>query len=246
MKIKIILLALFIIHYSLFITPTLAQEASKSATSSPSASLQQKLDDLKKQIASKAAALKQEVNKKMQNKAVAGEVIEKNSTKLILKTLKGNRSINLNEYTEYKSAKNKSLTEKNIVSGSYIVALGDMDEKNTLTAKRIILEEKSPLESQVVWGKVTKIGDNYINIFSKDNEELIILTSNSTKYLLGKEEAGFTDIKNTDALTVIFNKQNENFRNANFIYIIPVVGHFKPENSKTSTPSATTSAKPKN
>src|SRR3989344_1068464 len=158
--------ALFLILYSLFLTPVNAQVvATKSA--SQSASMVQKLDALKKEIASRAAQLKTEVTKKLENKMSLGSIqsIEssnKTNYQVIVKATKGNQTVKANEYTFLQNGlskvKKSNLVFKDLEKDDVIVALGDVDDKQNLNAKKIIrLDKYEPVEVKSIFGQVESV-----------------------------------------------------------------------------------------
>src|SRR5581483_7675450 len=117
------------LNSSLLTHHSLAADSSSSAkTASPSpSSLQQKVDQLKQEIASKAAVLKSEVNKQLQNKVYAGVVVEKSDNKISVATATGNKTILVNEYTDYRGSISAKQTKstfslKTLALGDFIAA----------------------------------------------------------------------------------------------------------------------------
>ena len=70
-----------------------------AADSSPSADIRTKLEELKRDIASKAAALKGEVNRKLQNKAYIGKLASKSDETVTLVTKSGPKIVNISQDT---------------------------------------------------------------------------------------------------------------------------------------------------
>lgn len=232
------LFVLFINHQSLFINHLYAVE------STPSSEIRSKLEELKREIASKAAKLKQEVNKKLKDKAYAGKVKSVSETSFTLAAHSGPKIVSINQDTGYGSQlkSKKKFSQKTIAEEDFVVALGDIDETGVLTAKKIILLPQMEESNKTsLWGKVIAISDKLITIKSRDNKNIAgSLTSGSA-------------VKLNDFIisTGQLNK-NEIFE-AEFVYIIPQGGFIKPKkittpSAKVSTPSAkptTSSAKPK-
>ena len=71
--------------------------------STPSANIKAKLEELKQEIASKAAKLKQEINLKLQNKAFIGTIKTKSINSITLASNTGSKIISLNQDTQYAS-----------------------------------------------------------------------------------------------------------------------------------------------
>lgn len=218
---------IFLIFTIIFIAPPVfATESSSSANMS--AELKVKLDEMKKEIASKAAKLKQEVNLKLQNKAFIGTLKSKTDTSLVLDSDTGTKNVTINQDTAYKSPLKK------LVAGDYIACLGDVDDNGVLTAKKIILQSPPKASSTFLWGQIISIADKLITIQTRDLRKIAVAPA-SLKDL---------NIRDFIILTGILNKNN--IFQADFIHIIPQGGIIKPK--KVATPSAkiaSPSAKPK-
>lgn len=239
-----------------------AQDSTSSATeASASTIIKQKVEDLKKEIASRAANLKQTVNKKLENKMIAGKVISSEEGSLTLEGKNGPRVIKYNEYTNYhpinakKGSKLRPPKPEDFSAGDFVVALGDLDDKSVLAAKKIVdSKETQRQESAFVWGQIESVKLPVIVIKQKDGSLQTITTGAKTAYFLGIEEASFADAKLGKSLAGRVIKDKSGQMTAGFIYFIPQAGFAKPEGktasdtAKISTPSAkqaSPSAKPK-
>ncbi|MBU1032182.1 hypothetical protein KKE03_04670 [Patescibacteria group bacterium] len=218
----IVLGMLFLLHPSPFtLHPALA------ADSSPSADIKIKLEELKKEIASKAAKLKQEVNTRLQNKAYVGNVKSKSDQSITLASRTGPKMISINQDTVYES-RVKSKTKfsfKTLAEEDYIAALGDVDETAVLTAKKIVLLPATNYEPKTyLWGQVISISDKLFTIKARDFKNVSATHKDSS----------VLKINNFVILTGKYNKNN--IFEAEFAYVIPQGGILKPKN--TATPSA--------
>ena len=101
-----------LILVSLLIGPTTVF----AADSTPSADVQSKLKALQNEIASKAAKLKNEISKKLQNKAYIGVVKSKSSNTLTLATRSGTKVVNTNQDTIYEPVKKGGIKEEDNVT----------------------------------------------------------------------------------------------------------------------------------
>lgn len=237
-NVKCLVVSIFVICYLLFASSAYAVEASSSAN------LLDKINALKKEIASKAADLKNEVSKKLQNKAYSGFVTEITDTSVLLDS---GKNILVNEYTEYsskvKSQKSK-LTLKDFAPEDYVVALGDVDDKLQLKTKLLI--KTQPLasdSSKLVWGQIISVFAGEITVKTRDNQEKDIQTTGATKFILGNDEASILDAKKGKFLVAKGKMQGEVLY-ARFVYYVPSVGFIKPE-KKAASSSATPSGSPK-
>lgn len=216
-----------------------------SATSpgSPSASIRQKLEELKKEIASKAAELKKEVSKKIENKAWAGIVKEKRDNQLILISNNIERTVIVNEYTVYQTKTKAAGALKDLLVGDYMIALGDVDDKNRLTAKKIVKKVRpKAVPNQLVWGQIQSNLAGQLVVKQKDNQKMTVDLLGKTIYRLGNEEASLVDVKINQFLVAVGDKGQDGSFEARFIYLIPSAGFIMPE-KKVASNSATTSSK---
>ncbi len=219
-KFTIIFLA-FATYYILHITyyiPVLAQESSPSASPLENSFLQ-KLNELREEVASKAAQIKLDINKKLQNKVHIGEISGITETEIKLLTRNEEKKIILNEYTEYDNETPRP-EFGDFKNRDYIAALGDIDDKGSLVAKKVVrLEKKEPDKKKFYFGQVKQVISSTITIDTKANENLNIVASNDTQYGTGNDEAVFSDIK-VGARIVVVGIPNENgIIQAEFIYL---------------------------
>jgi hypothetical protein len=234
-----ILILIFTATYHLQPATSLAQD------SSPSGSLLQKLTELKEDIASKAAQIKTEMSKKVQNKAIIGSILDIRSTDITIQTLNSVKTVKYDEFTEIIGSKGKKIEIDTLETRDNIAALGDVDDKNVLVAQRLIfLDNLASNSAQLIWGQIQKTSGSVITIKDKSGQTQTILTNAQTAFFLGSEEASMLDAKVEKYLTARVIKQKDNTLRARFIYFIPSPGFNKPlkQNSpitKYSSPSAT-------
>jgi len=226
--------------------------------STPSADIKSKLEELKREIASKAAKLKQEVNKKLKDKAYVGKVKLKSNSSLTLAAISGPKIVSINQDTVFESKQSlpskdgkiktkQKFSQKTLANEDFsaeganlsIVALGDIDETAVLTAKKIVLLPASPAGGPTpgeqlkihIWGQVIAISDER----SSSTSKLVTIKNRDNKNIAVSLPSGQTvKLNNFVILTGQLNK-NEIFE-AEFIYVIPQGGFIKPK--KIATPSA--------
>lgn len=195
--------------------------------SSPSADVTTKLKALQAEIASQSVKIKLEISKKLQNKVFAGFISSKSDNSLTLATKMGTRMVNINDYTEY-SGKGKI--------NDYVIALGDIDETEVLTAKRVIkTASPSAEERKAVFGQVTGTGDQMVTIRGKDGTNISVSVGSDTNYSFGKNPGSFDEIKVSEPIVVIGEMLKNNTLQARFVYIFPYTANMKP---KAASPSA--------
>lgn len=222
-----------------------------AADSTPSADLKDKLSELQREIASKAAQLKQQVNKNLQNKAYTGLVKTKSDNSLTLVSEGGAKIVSLNQDTEFDSNIRKitKYSLKTLKIDDFIAALGDVDENEVLTAQRIILSSP-PQDSKIhLWGQVISIADELITLTTKEGKNITVgVTSRTDLEKDDKSVSLSTLIKNNFVIITGVMGKNE-ILSADFIYIYSQPAFLKPKKVATpsaeTTKSATTSAKKK-
>lgn len=241
-KIFIISILFIILHSSFIFSTHAASPSPTTKESTQSSGLVQKLEELKKEIASKAADIKKEINKKLQNRAYSGVVIDKIDSQITVQDEKEIKKIKIDEYTTYqddKSTKKKQILLKDIVKDDFIIALGDVDDNNVLSAKKIVKTNPPKLaEKKFLWGQVQSIPAGTINIKTKDGTIMAVSTSGNTQFSVGNEEGSLADVKGGRYVAITANGNNV----ASFVYIITKGAALKIEKKET-TPSATPKAK---
>ncbi len=228
MRKLIIFTVILLMVYYLLPIPSYALEPATA-----SASLLEKLNILKKEIASKAASLKLDINKKLTNRFLSGEILSLNGNQITLSGQKNN-VVSVNEYTTYqnstadkKGVRKNKLELKDLITGDFIFALGDIDDKQILVARKII--KTDPLKSdngygsapgkKTIWGRVQSAANSVIILKTKDGSEFKALTGPKTTYSSGKGEISPGDI-NTGSVLVVVGKTSGDFFQTGFIYQI--------------------------
>lgn len=237
MKALSIIIIIFITVIMFVVFPAHASE------SSPSADIRAKLEELKKAIASKAAKLKQEVNRKLQNKAYVGKVKSKSANTLTLKTKTGSKTVSINQDTifESKIKSKQKFSQTTISEENYIAGLGDVDETASLTARKVILlptpnskQHATPSGSKTyLWGQVVSISDDLITLKGKDSTNVAVSPSTDAK------------VKVLDLVILTGNFGKNDIFEAGFVYIIPQSGILKPKKATSSAQVSTPPARPK-
>lgn len=232
-------IVLIILLFALTIRLTLYPNPLYAQTATPSGSLIEKLDALKKEIASKAAEIKTEINKKVQDKAIMGTILRIEDSQIVIESLNGNKNIKYDEFTEVVGLGNKKIKIQTLEEKDSIAALGDVDDKNTLVAKRLVfLPNFATVSGELIWGKIEKSSGGIITIKTKSDQADTILTNSQTEFFLGNNESSFADAKPEKFMTARGNRLKDGSLRARFIYFIPSVGFVKPGKNKTATKSS--------
>jgi len=242
-------LILFILYLAITLPSTLYPVPSQAQESSQSGSITDKINALKTEIASRAAQLKSEMTRKVQNKAIMGEIENISSNEITIKTLTESKTVRYDEFTEARGLKNKEIKVDTLERGDKIAALGDVDDKNTLIAQRLVfLERFASGSAELVWGQIQKTQGSTITLKTKSGQTENVVTTSQTNFFLGTNEASINDAKVEKHLLIRATRQKNNTLVARFIYFIPSMGFLKPDTSnsliKTSSPSATRSPEP--
>lgn len=212
--------------------------------STPSADIQKKLQELKAEIASKAAKLKTEVNRKLQNKAYIGIVKSKSETSITLASKTATKMISVNQDTLYedknptkKGTKKVTQSIKTLKEEINIAALGDVDDTGVLHAKKVII--LNPITYTLnpktyLWGQIISESDDLITVKNKeDKNETVSITEIKTKF------------KTDDFVIITGIKGKNEIIEASFLYVIPKGAVLKPKVATPSAKSATSSGKKK-
>ncbi|MBI2019076.1 hypothetical protein HYS95_00210 [Candidatus Daviesbacteria bacterium] len=227
LRVKFIITGFFLLLYALRfpLYPLYAAE------SSPSADIKSKLEEFKKEAASKAAQLKELISKKLQNKAYIGRVKSKSDNSVTLAAITGPKIISLNQDTVFAS-QIKTKQKLTINQEDQVVALGDIDETGVLIAKKIILIPTIDYELKTyLWGQVVLFEDKLATIRDKSNKNISAALPKEAK------------VKAGDFVILTGSKNKNEIFEAVFVYVIPYDGILKPKkiatpSAKISTPSA--------
>lgn len=211
--------------------------AAHATDSTPSADIKTKLEELKKEIASKAALLKQEVNRKLKDKAYIGKIKSKSDTSLTLATASGPKIVSINQDTVFDTniKSKQKFTPKTISEEDFVAALGDSDEIGVLTARKIILlkEVKDKQPKAFLWGQIISISGKLTTLKDSNLKNAAVVLPGSPKVRLND----FVILTGTNSSSDIFN--------AGFVFVYPQGGVLKTKKMASPSASATKSAAPR-
>lgn len=228
-----IIIIIFLTIINIIQLKAYATDSTQSAT--PSASVKSKLEALKLEIASKAAKLKTEINKKISNKAYIGTVASKSSTLITLTTKSATVSAEITQDTVYSTSGKAKFSLASLKTGNFIAALGEVDEKQVLHAKRVSLLPTTSYQLPIyLWGQIISVSDDLATLRNKEGKIGTISLSEIS-----------TSVKTNDFIIVTGNLNKNAILEAKFLYIIPQRFVIKPKNATQSAKLATQSAKPK-
>lgn len=237
------------LSFILIFPPVFAADSTSAAKpASPSGTMMEKINKLKEEIASRAANIRLEVSRKLQNKAIFGVIENIDGDRITVSQSGQSKTIVTTEYSEVlstvkNSAKLVKIKFKDLENGEYISALGDIDDKNSLNAKRIIKSTAVASDSaRLMWGKVESVSGSIIKLKDHDNQTQTIQTDFKTQYFLGGEESALSDVKANKVVVARIIESKERLYYSGYIYIVPQSQADKPE--KKASPSAQISATP--
>jgi len=238
----LIVITLFTFHFSLF-TFSYAAEATPSSGPVEEASIKSKLDQLKAEIASKAAKIKQEVSKELQDRVFIGNIQSISTLSLDLMTKDGPKKITLNIDTAYENLnpKSKSLNFGGLKKEATIAALGDIDDMGNLVAKKIVLLPTSPAPAKThLWGEIKAISKQTLTIEVKNSEKKVVLTDKDTDIQKNGLGALITAIEPGEKVIVSGMTKNDQLT-ASLIYVITSSSDPSPVPSPSPTPKTVSS-----
>ncbi len=209
------------VHCTLY--PIYAAESTPS--SNLSNDLKTKLDEFLKQSATKAAQFKQEISRKLMDKAYVGTLKSKNENSLTLACATGAKIVTVNQDTVFESKlkTKQKFSLKTLSEGDHIAALGDIDDNGVLTARKIVLLTQPANIKTYLWGQIVSMSDKLITIQTRQSKNVAVSFSQDNLKL-----RDFVIMTGTIGKNDIFQ--------AEFIYVISQGGVIKPK--KIATPSA--------
>ncbi|MBI3103329.1 hypothetical protein HYZ05_00140 [Candidatus Daviesbacteria bacterium] len=229
----LLLFTFYILHFTFYITTALAVDSTPSSKLNPKL-----LEEFNKQVASKAAKLKLDIDKKLTNKAYVGKVKTKSASSITLATKTGPKIASINQDTVFESKiKGKKYSQKLISEEDDVASLGDVDDTGVLIAKKIVLLDPKPYTlnpKSYLWGQIVAASEKLLTLKDKTLKNIAIAMPNQTSVKVG------------DFVLLSGNPGKNDIFKAEYVYVIPQGGILKPR--KVSTPSAklaTPSAKPK-
>jgi hypothetical protein len=248
---KFQILFVLVLGIMLFVSPVSAATASPSASpqATSSASLLQKINQIKETAASKAADFISTVTKKLQNKAYFGQISSINGDEITVSFQNGDKKILTTEYTVYSSTlkSTKKITSiDDFKEGEFVSGLGDADDKGVLKAKKLV--KSSPIasdSSKLVWGTITRAQSGTIWVKLADTTDQTITASGQTKVFLGQEEGSLLDMKSGKTIVARGKESKDRIISATYIYVVPNSVNDKPQKKPEPSFSASPSATPK-
>lgn len=236
----ILLTALFF-YYPLY--PIYAAESTDS-----SSLIKQKIEDLKKEIASKAAKIKEDISKHLQNKFILGQIKSFDDQGIVVEGNQEEKTILINEFTSFvRTDGTKKVDPKNIGTGNFALGLGEIDDKNNLLAKKVLISAISPeVDKRVVRGTVVSVEANLLTLRLRDDSTASAkLSKNTTLASAKRNDLGVSDIQ-PGSLVILVSAKPEDSDIARLVYLISQAKPTASPTLNTATPSASVKAIKKN
>lgn len=245
-ELRIKLILTLTISFFVFSSLFLPLHASALETPNPatlSAEIKEKLKVLQEEIASKAAELKQDIGKKLQNRVYFGQITSKGDNSFVLTTKNGTKNVTVNEFSEY-IGKSK-VSWKLLTTQDYIAALGDIDDNDVITAKRVVkIIPPKDNQKKIIFGQIVSTNDKSTTIQTQDNQTFNLVFDEDTTYQLGNTDSSAKEIKTGRSIVTVTATTKTESLYSRFVYIFPEITATP---TKIASPSATASptAKPK-
>ena len=176
------------------------------------------------------------MGKKLQNKVYLGSISSKGDNTFVLNTKKGDKKIEIKDYTDYLGG--GKLTFKNLAVGDFVVVLGDVDDKETLLAKRIIKTQALKVnDRQVVFGQIISADKKTLAIKDKKDQQITFSFDSKTKIKISGKNGTSKDLKAGQKITAVLIKGLGGIFKARFIYLFPDPATITPTPSQNPTSS---------
>ncbi len=217
---------LLTVAYCLLPTASFAADVSPNQIgASPSAAMQAKIKQLQTEIASKAAQLESQVSQKLQNRVYSGPVKAKSDSSLTLAAENGSKIVSLNQFTSYQDQTGRWAAKtslKNISADDFVIALGDIDDNDVLTAKEVIkATAPAKLDLAIIYGQLTAADTATITVQGKDGSLHTFKTTSDTTYQSKQEKSASADeFLQGSTVIAVGEKQEDNTLTARFIYLV--------------------------
>lgn len=170
--------------------PVLAQSASPSA------------NPIRDAVKEKVNAELDQIKKNVAKRAFVGNVTAKSDSTLTLTNLKNQpRTITVTADSVIKLTGGKDGTPADLNAGDWLIAMGETDSQNIMTAKRVVVIPKATPENRIpFFATVTKVTSSSLTAENIKKEEVTIKLTSDTDYT-GKSK--FSDLAVGSKIIVI-------------------------------------------
>jgi co-chaperonin GroES (HSP10) len=168
-------------------------------------SAQQIRDAVQKKVQEQLANIKQAVSKK----GFVGNITSKTDAGFVLTNLKNqSRTVNVAADGTIKLLNGKEGTLSDLKTNDFVLAMGDVDSQNKMTAKRLlVLKASEPDKRNAEFGTVTKTSTSTITIENLKKETWTLKTSSTTAVTTvtsGKvAKAKLADVTTGDKIVIV-------------------------------------------
>lgn len=172
-------------------------------------------DSVKQKVAEELAAIKQAVSKK----GFVGSITAKSDVSLTVVTNKNQpRTVLVTNDSVIKATNNKDITVADLKVGDYILAMGDVDSQNQMTAKRLLIIGKPVSDTRTtVFGTVSETAVSSFTITTPKADTLTLKLSSAVKY---NDKYTAKDLKSGVKVIVLYTQTGSSFT-AKRVYIFP-------------------------
>lgn len=236
---------------SQLVLPANAQSTTEEATPSSVISPQEVKEKIKQRlqdvVEEKMENVKGVIEKRLQSKAFAyvGSLKSINDDFLIVETKEGEKKAKVASDSAIifvkQGASKKNIKLKEAEIGQFTIAMGFMDKEEIINAKRVIFSPMpTVVKRKVIFGKVTEIDVNKLQVKSNGEEVRFSIDSSTDFKIKGLNKPKVADIQIEDKVVAILDLDKEDkVKSCKAIFIIP--GKYSPgaeENAINATPSA--------
>lgn len=210
---------IFLILYLLVLNQLMTVPVMAQTPATQSAEIQSKLKDLESEIASKASQLKDQISKKLQNRAFIGSISSVDASGMEIRVGLNDKKVTFKDYTVYSGKKVTDQTDLKV--GDPVAALGDVDPDEVLSAKKIIKLSSVPTVKTITYGHITANDSHGIILTTLDNKQHSISTDKYTDIYSDQGRVKSGAIKTGTAVIVSGIINQDNSIQASLIYLPP-------------------------
>ena len=240
---KFIVLSMFFVLCTLFLSKAKAVSPTPEATDSAVQEIRDKVKEIVREKLDQA--------KKGQKLAFVGTISEINGLNLTLQTNEGDKQLNVATDAAIIGKGGKKITIKDLKTNLFTIAMGYLQENNVLGVRRLVVSEKPKVvANEIAFGKVTDISKEENIITVKNEKKNIIYTIEMTdktvitKKVDGKVQKVKLEVIGIGDHLIAIGVPTENEHKIITAKIIHVIPGLSKEVSPTLSPKPTTKTTP--
>lgn len=200
-----------------------AKAAEKVTEETVAKSLKDKLEEAATDKLEKTKSL---LSKKDGLYAYVGTISEIEENIITIETKKGRKKAEITEKSTivfYKDKKEIPIKTKDIETDSYVIAMGEMQDNETILITRIMLSAgpDNPSEKKVIFGKIEEIDSKEVKIKNKEELKLKIPKELNLK-IAGVKSPKIADVELEDKVIIVLQKdEKDKDYGLTAMYVIP-------------------------